>query len=85
MNFEKELTEIEKMQVSIEIERIYHECSDTNYLEACLEFAEKNKVDIEDIPKIISKPLLDNIRQESLEHNLLKEDRPNEISLEQWL
>lgn len=85
MNFENPLTEIEKMQVSIEIERIYHQCGDTTYLEACLDFANTNGIDIEDIPKIISAPLLDNIRQEALRHNLLKEERPNEVSLDQWL
>ena len=42
------------------------------YIDAIVFFCEKNNVDIESVPKLISKPLKEKLRGEAMELNLLK-------------
>ena len=55
-----------------EIESIALENKDMKYIDAIVFFCEKNNVDIESVPKLISKPLKEKLRGEAMELNLLK-------------
>ena len=55
-----------------EIESIALQNKDMKYLDAIVLFCEKNNVDIESVPKLISKPLKEKIKGEAMELNLLK-------------
>ena len=55
-----------------EIESIALENKDMKYIDAIIFFCEKNNVDIESVPKLISKPLKEKLRGEAMELNLLK-------------
>jgi hypothetical protein len=43
-----------------------------NYIDAIVYFCEQNSVDLESVPKLISKPLKDKIKFEAMELNFLK-------------
>ena len=55
-----------------EIEAIVHENNGMKYLDAIIFFCEKNNLDVESVPKLISKPLKEKIKAEAMEMNLLK-------------
>jgi len=55
-----------------EIESIVKDNRDMKYIDAIVFFCEKNNVEIESIPKLISKPLKERIRAEATELNFLK-------------
>jgi hypothetical protein len=54
-----------------EIEEIVHS-SDMNYIDAIVYFCEQNNIDVESVPKLISKPLKEKIKYEAMELNFLK-------------
>ena len=43
-----------------------------NYIDAIIHFCEKNNIDVESVPKLISKPLKEKLRYEAMELNFLK-------------
>ncbi len=43
-----------------------------NYIDAIVEYCEKNSIDIESVSKLISKPLKEKIKCEAMELNFLK-------------
>ena len=55
-----------------EIESIAHENKDVSYIDAIVFFCEKNSVDIESVPKLMSRPLKEKLKCEAMELNLLK-------------
>ena len=55
-----------------EIEKIAHDNKDMSYIDAIVFFCEKNSIDIESVPKLISKPLKEKIKYEAMELNFLK-------------
>jgi uncharacterized protein YdhG (YjbR/CyaY superfamily) len=55
-----------------EIEHIVLENKDMKYVDAIVHFCEQNGVDVESIPKLISKPLKEKLKCEAMELNLLK-------------
>lgn len=55
-----------------EIENIVKDNADMKYVDAIVYFCEKNIIDIESIPKLISKPLKERLKAEAMELNLLK-------------
>lgn len=77
-NFEKELEKALEdkffcpSKFSQEIESIVHTNEDMNYIDAIVFFCEKNNIDIESVPKLISKPLKEKIKCEAMELNFLK-------------
>lgn len=77
-NFEKELEKALEdkffcpSKFSQEIESIVHNNIDMNYIDAIVFFCEKNNIDIESVPKLISKPLKEKIKCEAMELNFLK-------------
>ena len=55
-----------------EIETLVYENKSMNYIDAIIHFCEKNSIDLESVPKLISKPLKEKIKYEAQELNFLK-------------
>jgi hypothetical protein len=55
-----------------EIENLVRYNNDMNYIDAIVYFCEQNNLDLESVPKLISKPLKEKIRYEAMELNFLK-------------
>ena len=55
-----------------EIESLVHNTGDMNYIDAIIHFCEQNNIDVESVPKLISKPLKEKIKYEAQELNFLK-------------
>ena len=43
-----------------------------NYIDAIIHFCEKNSIELESVPKLISKPLKEKLKYEAMELNFLK-------------
>lgn len=54
------------------IEDLVRYNSDMNYIDAIIHFCERNNIDLESVPKLISKPLKEKLRYEATELNFLK-------------
>ena len=54
--------EVEKLVVAEEV----------SYIDAVIAFCEINKIDLESVPKLLSKPLKEKIKYEAMELNFLK-------------
>lgn len=55
-----------------EIEALVHTNPDMNYIDAIVYFCDKNNIDLESVPKLISKPLKEKIKCDAMELNFLK-------------
>lgn len=55
-----------------EIEKIVTENVNMNYIDAICYFCEQNKIDLDSVPKLISKPLKEKIKYDAIELNFLK-------------
>ena len=55
-----------------EIESLVQTHQDMSYIDAIIHFCEMNNIDVESVPKLISKPLKEKIRYEATELNFLK-------------
>ena len=55
-----------------EIEKVVLENKDMKYIDAIVFFCEKNNLDVEVIPKLMSKPLKEKLKCEAMELNFLK-------------
>ena len=55
-----------------EIEKLVLLNKDMNYIDAIIHFCEQNSIDVESVPKLISKPLKEKIKYEAQELNFLK-------------
>ena len=55
-----------------EIESLVVNNDDMSYIDAIIHFCDLNKIDVESVPKLISKPLKDKIKCEAMELNFLK-------------
>jgi hypothetical protein len=55
-----------------EIETLVHSEEKMSYIDAIIHFCEKNNLDVESVPKLISKPLKEKIKYEATELNFLK-------------
>jgi len=55
-----------------EIESLVQINADMNYIDAIIYFCEQNNIDVESVPKLISKPLKEKIKYEAMELNFLK-------------
>ena len=54
------------------IENIAVENKGMSYVDAIVHFCEKNNLDVESVPKLITKPLKEKLKGEAMELNLLK-------------
>ena len=72
--FEKELESKFMCQAKFaqEIEKLVSTNDDLNYIDAIVVFCERNKIDLESVPKLISKPLKEKIKYEATQLNFLK-------------
>lgn len=68
-------------KVSQDIEEIYTKNSDMSYIDSVMYFCELNKIDVESIPKLISKPLKEKIKYEAMELNFLKRSSRAKLSI----
>ena len=55
-----------------EIESLVHENEGMSYIDAIVHFCELNAIDVESVPKLISKPLKEKLKYEAMELNFLK-------------
>ena len=55
-----------------EIEKIVQENDDVNYIDAIIIFCERNGIELESVPKLLSKPLKEKIKYQAMELNFLK-------------
>ena len=55
-----------------EIENLVQVNVEMNYIDAIIHFCEQNNIDLESVPKLISKPLKEKIKYEAMELNFLK-------------
>ncbi len=55
-----------------EIETLVLENNDMNYIDAIVYFCDQNNIDLDSVPKLISKPLKEKIKYEAQELNFLK-------------
>ena len=55
-----------------EIESLVLHNKDMNYIDAIVFFCEKNNIDVESVPKLISKPLKEKIKCDAQELNFMK-------------
>jgi hypothetical protein len=55
-----------------EIENLVQVNVEMNYIDAIVHFCDKNSIDLEAVPKLISKPLKEKIKCEATELNFLK-------------
>jgi len=55
-----------------EIENLVQYNDNMNYIDAIIHFCEQNNIDLESVPKLISKPLKEKIKYEAMELNFLK-------------
>lgn len=57
---------------SQEIEKIVQNNPEISYIDAIIEFCEKNNIELDTVPKLISKPLKEKIKYEAIQLNFLK-------------
>ena len=57
---------------SQEVEKIAIHNVDMNYIDAVLHFCEVNEIEVESVPKLLSKPLKEKIRYEAQKLNYMK-------------
>jgi hypothetical protein len=55
-----------------EIEKLVQVNVEMSYIDAIIHFCEQNNIDLESVPKLISKPLKEKIKYEAMELNFLK-------------
>ena len=55
-----------------EIESLVLKNSDMNYIDAIVHFCDKNSIDVESVPKLISKPLKEKIKYDAQQLNFMK-------------
>ena len=55
-----------------EIETLVYENKEMNYIDAIIHFCEQNAIDLESVPKLISKPLKEKLKYEAQELNFSK-------------
>lgn len=55
-----------------EIETLVQKNSGMSYIDAIVHFCEQNSIDVESVPKLITKPLKEKIKYEAMELNFLK-------------
>ena len=57
---------------SQEVERIVFDNIDMNYIDAIIHYCDQNEIELETVPKLISKPLKEKLKYDAQELNLIK-------------
>ena len=55
-----------------DIENLVKTDPDFNYIDAIVYYCEENKIELESVPKVISKPLNEKLKAEAIDLNFLK-------------
>ena len=64
-----------------EIESLVHENEGMCYIDAIIHFCELQSIDVESVPKLISKPLKEKLKYEAMELNFLKKSSRAKLPL----
>ena len=64
-----------------EIENLVQINVEMNYIDAIVHFCEQNNIDLESVPKLISKPLKEKLKYEAMELNFLKKSSRAKLPL----
>jgi len=64
-----------------EIENLVQINAEMNYIDAVIHFCEQNNIDLESVPKLISKPLKEKLKYEAMELNFLKKSSRAKLPL----
>jgi hypothetical protein len=64
-----------------EIENLVQSNDNMNYIDAIVNFCEQNNIDLESVPKLISKPLKEKLKYEATELNFLKKSSRAKLPL----
>ena len=64
-----------------EIESLVHENEGMSYIDAIIHFCELQSIDVESVPKLISKPLKEKLKYEAMELNFLKKSSRAKLPL----
>ena len=64
-----------------EIENLVRDNADMNYIDAIIYFCEKNSIDLESVPKLVTKPLKEKIKYEAMELNFLRKSSRAKLPL----
>jgi|TARA_R100000005_G_C4906985_1_gene146467 hypothetical protein len=64
-----------------EIENLVKDNADMNYIDAIIYFCEKNSIDLESVPKLVTKPLKEKIKYEAMELNFLRKSSRAKLPL----
>jgi len=63
------------------IESLVHENEGMSYIDAIIHFCELQSIDVESVPKLISKPLKEKLKYEAMELNFLKKSSRAKLPL----
>ena len=78
MVMDKELNEVLEKKIlcpskfAQDIEKIVIENNELNYIEAIIVYCEENSIELEAVPKLLSKPLKEKLKYNAQELNFLK-------------
>ena len=64
-----------------EIESLVIENNGMNYIDAIVHSCDQNSIDVESVPKLLSKPLKEKIKDEAMELNFLKKSSRAKLPL----
>ena len=64
-----------------EIESLVQENEGMSYIDAIIHFCELQSIDVESVPKLISKPLKEKLKYEAMELNFLKKSSRAKLPL----
>ena len=64
-----------------EIETLVQVNKDMNYIDAIIHFCDQNSIDVEFVPKLITKPLKEKLKYEAMELNFLKKSSRAKLPL----
>lgn len=64
-----------------EIESLVQTNGEMGYIDAVVHFCDKNNIDVEAVPKLLSKPLKEKIKYEAMELNFLKKSSRAKLPL----
>ena len=64
-----------------EIENLVQINVEMNYIDAIIHFCEENSIDLESVPKLLSKPLKEKLKYEAMELNFLKKSSKAKLPL----
>tara|TARA_X000001382_G_C3137939_1_gene168539 strand:- start:274 stop:531 length:258 start_codon:yes stop_codon:yes gene_type:complete len=80
---EKELKDkfISSTKFVQEIEELVKDNSDMSYIDAIIHFCDQSSIDLESVPKLITKPLKEKLKYEAMELNFLRRNSRAKLPL----